>query len=306
MKSAIITGATGLIGNALAKYLSSRGVELLCIGRKKFSNEQIPICFGINSIYTNLAMKDISLLPQKAEKLGWDLKKDSVFYNFAWSGHTSLSDGEYSNQLTNAINAANAVKVAKAMSCVKFINSGSMEETFIENHLNNDNIISPYISQQTNYGLAKIASRDMCKIVAYLEKIDYIHTRISVPICSSLSTGNYICSTIKKIMNKEDYIRPSSKSLYDIIMLDDVINAYHLIGIKGRNKANYFIGTGDPALLMEHFERITNIVKTGKDYIKKQSSAIQNHDFSIKHLRQDTGFNPSYSLNNVIVELLNA
>ena len=47
------------------------------------------------------------------------------------------------------------------------MNAESLEETFVERCLSFD---SPHTSGQTNYALAKLAARDLCKITAYLEK----------------------------------------------------------------------------------------------------------------------------------------
>ena len=41
MKKAIITGATGLIGSAFSKYLVSKNLEVLCIGRKQLTHLEI-------------------------------------------------------------------------------------------------------------------------------------------------------------------------------------------------------------------------------------------------------------------------
>ena len=79
----------------------------------------------------------------------------------------------------NSIYTSEALKVAKDIGCEKFINFGSIQETLAETSLKND---LNFNTSQMNYTISKLASRDMCLMLGYLEKIDYIHTRLSVPI----------------------------------------------------------------------------------------------------------------------------
>lgn len=299
LNRAIITGANGLVGMSVARYLLSLGIELVCLGRENLSAHESRQCFGAESKYICLPMHSIALLPEKLEELGWSAGEATVFYNFAWSGRRGLADGEFSDQLNNAVWAAEAVKVAKILACTKFINSGSMEETFIEDYSKVRNT-QVYKSAQTNYGLTKLAARDMCKTVAYIEAIDYVHTRMSVPLASDLSKGTYISATMKKILKGEVYELPRSESLYDVVLLEDVAIAYHLIGLTGHNKANYFIGTGKPATLRHHFERFVRLVR-GQSVV--EIDMVENdhgHLFDVKTLRQDTGFVSTHGLQHII------
>ena len=111
------------------------------------------------------------------------------FLSFCMGGVDRLTDGNIEDQLKNVTFSANAIKVAKKIGCLKFVNSGTIEETYAEWHLNNK---SKYNSSQANYAMAKLAARDMCKMVAYLEKIDYVHTRLSVPLSPDLTKGGYV------------------------------------------------------------------------------------------------------------------
>ena len=299
MDKAIITGATGLIGASVAKYLTSLGVQLLCLGRRNLSEEECKKYFGKKTKYMSLSMKNIALLPEKLKANSWGSFEGAVFYSFAWSGKNGLADGTFSEQLQNAVCSAEAVKVAKVLGCSKFINSGSMEETFLDLFLKSQNK-QPYISSQINYGLAKLASRDMCKMVAYNEGMDYIHTRMSVPLDSSLSKGTYINSIIKKIVNREEYELPHSISLYDLVLIDDVAHAYYLIGQKGLNKADYYIGKGNPARLSQYFERFSQLIcglSDNENYSAENSKAKL---FDIEPLRRDTGFTASLELKKII------
>ena len=51
MKKAIVTGSTGLLGKATSNYLSSMGIEVICLGRKKLSKSEIKNTFGKNVTY---------------------------------------------------------------------------------------------------------------------------------------------------------------------------------------------------------------------------------------------------------------
>lgn len=300
MKKAIITGSTGLVGSAVARYLCSKEIQLLCLGRKNLSPEHISKQFGSDVLYISLSMNQIASLPLEAQTRGWELDESTVFYNFAWSGKKSLADGGYGDQLINATSAAEAVKIAKIMKCCKFINSGSMEESFIEAYLSGGDR-KAYHSNQTYYGLAKLASRDMCTMISYLDAIDYIHTRMSVPLAADLSNGGYVSSTLRKIFENENYDPPVSNSLFDIVLLNDVARAYYLIGMKGRNKANYYIGTGKQRQLRQYFEDFSKLCN-GRLEEEVQAGHISKL-FDVQTMRRELGFIASQGFEQVLAAL---
>ena len=289
MRQAIITGGTGLVGSALARYLDSRGVMVLCLGRRPLDPANISQIFGGRVAYLNLAMNDIGFLPQALKEIPWALDKSTVFFHFAWSGAERLSDGNFSDQLSNAIHAAEAVRIAKDLGCTRFVNAGTLEETFLEGGMLGTRE-KPYASGQTNYALAKLTSRDMCKMVAYVEKIDYVHTRLSVPVAPDLSRGTYVTSVIKKIIRGEEYETPKNEQLFDIVSTDDVACAYYMIGRKGRNKADYFIGTSQPATLQQYFLEAERLVRGTSSQPATPIDSCLTGIFSTEKLRQDTGF----------------
>jgi len=302
VNKAIISGASGMVGMAVAKHLSSLGVQLLCLGRKNFSTQDCHKYFGEQSSYVSLQMRDITKLPENLKKIGWSSCDGAIFYNFAWSGKNSLVDGEFSDQLENAVWSAEAVKIAKEIGCTKFINSGSMEESFIDDFSKIKNK-QEYKSTQTNYGLAKVAARDICRMVAYIEGIDYIHTRLSVPLDPDLTKGTYIASTMKKILKREEYEKPQSSSLYDLVLLEDVARAYQLIGENGLNKADYYIGIGKPATLQQHFDRLAQI--SDGQFVVDDGSIDNNNArfFDVQRLLQETGFVAALGLQNIFYKL---
>jgi nucleoside-diphosphate-sugar epimerase len=289
MKKAIITGANGLVGMAVAEYFTSLGIEVLCLGRKTLSLNEIKNRFGVGSSYLMLEMKNIDLLADRVRSISWLPGAECVFFNFAWCGSQRLTDGSFGEQLSNAIHAAAAVRAAKKLGCIKFVNVGTLEETFVEQSIE-QNSKNSYQSTQLNYALAKLASRNMSKMVAYLEKIDYIHTRLSIPLAIDLSQGSYVAATLKKIIEGNTYERPTNKQLFDIIFTKDVAIAFHLIGISGKNKADYFIGTSRLITLRQHFEIFERLMSNNcpdDEDIPMPASAVS---FDTNELYRDTGF----------------
>jgi nucleoside-diphosphate-sugar epimerase len=163
-------------------------------------------------------------------------------------------DGTIENQLFNVTYLANSVKIASQLGCCKFINSGSIEESFAEEYLKNSWQSKNFNSNNGNYAVSKIASRNMCKLLAYLNKIDYVHTRISAVIDRDFIGKGYIPTVFKKIINNESFEKPINEGLFDIIDIEDLANAYYLLGINGRNKIDYFIGSGSPQKLVDYFD----------------------------------------------------
>jgi nucleoside-diphosphate-sugar epimerase len=297
MKKAIITGSTGLVGSALASYLFKKGIDILCLGRRHLSASEKVSLFGSDQIpYLVLGMEDILSLPEEIERINWTTGESCVFYNFAWGGIDRLTDGEFKDQFINVTYCANAVLSAKRLRCQKFVNSGTVEESFVEAFLREKDKGGTYNSTQSSYALSKLAARDMCKMVAYLEKIDYIHTRLSVPLDSGLTKGGYVRSVLLKIKEGRAYERPKNNQFFDIILLEDVVHAYYLIGLKGKNKSDYFIGTSQYRTLNQYFELFENY-KKGNYFRegKEKSSFEKNEIFSIEDLVRDTGFSLSVS-----------
>lgn len=288
MKRAIISGATGLVGAAVADHLTDKGIDVLCLGR------EIPSPRANDSprrSYLAMDMADIGTLPEQMELMEWDPGDSCVFFNFAWAGREKLTDGELSDQLENAVYSAHAVAAARKAGCLKFVNCGTMEETFAEPYLRGDSH-GAYPSAQLNYTIAKLAARDMCLMVAYLEKIDYVHTRLSIPLDDNLRRGGYARTVISKILNREPYELPKSDQLFDITLMPDIAEAYYLIGQSGKNKADYYIGTGKPRSLRHYFgiceRQVDPSVALTADV--DHDNYREDETFNTQMLTDDTGF----------------
>lgn len=297
MNKAIILGAGGYIGSSVLNELIKNGIDVLAVSRQTddifFQNQKS----RKRLTHLNLDSSQVFLLPEKIREIKWDIGNDCVFYNFSWSGDKRLMDGTIENQLKNVTHISNSLVVASELGCKKFINSGSIEESFAEKYLNNNWSNTSFDSPNAYYAVSKIATKNMCKLLGYLNKIDYIHTRISSPVDKQLSGPSYIVSVFKSILSGDDYERPINNNLFDLIDLEDLAIAYYLIGMHGKNKADYFIGSGFPKKLNDYFDWFENR-KFKKDFIP--ITYENNLTFDNKQLILDTGLDLTNSFNSLL------
>ena len=81
MKKAIISGSLGLIGRAVVNYLLNNNIDVLCLGRKNLTQDDISNYFGKRVRYIQLDMKNIEKLPYIINKLNWEVGDECLFYN---------------------------------------------------------------------------------------------------------------------------------------------------------------------------------------------------------------------------------
>ena len=126
MKTAIVTGATGWIGSAVARHLSSMGIETICLGTRSLTPSQIVSKFGSNANYLSLPLEDLDLLPKLVSEKNYSVE-ECVFYHFAWRGEKTLTDGSVEIQLKNVQLCGKVIEVAKKVGCKKIVNCGSIK-----------------------------------------------------------------------------------------------------------------------------------------------------------------------------------
>jgi nucleoside-diphosphate-sugar epimerase len=304
MDSAVITGSTGLVGMALAHRLAEAGVPVICVGRRVLTRSEAGDAFPDRECtYVCLPESSIKSLPNALSDLGHKIGSACVFYHCAWGGERSLTDGSFSSQFKNVNASADAVSVAQQMGCRLFVNIGSMEETLAEGHMRKT-LHRPSPSNALNYAIAKLAARDACRIVAYLKKIDYIHTRLSVPLHDTLARGGYIPTTIRAVVEAQPYSPPKNPQFYDLISVAEVSRALHTIGLRGRNTADYFIGTGVPRTLKDYFAAAAAIVAGREGLPNTELDSTIEKLFSTAPLAEDTGFRTTYTFERSIRNLV--
>lgn len=243
----LITGANGYVGQFLVEYLAKNSCTVFAFTRSEVDDELAKKWHKLNVKHVIASLDELKNVKKRLDNL---VPKNSVLFHLAWEGFGSLTGGDLSHQIKNVEYASNIVDLAKELNCRKIINIGSAQEDFIEKEL-----IPPSSSTQTNYALAKIGVRDIFNLRCYIEKIDFIHVRISVPLDPSLQQGGFITKCLRHINNKCDVGEPKNKQSFDFILMPELCKALYLVGKKGEDKKNYYIGLGKFTSLKNHFYR---------------------------------------------------
>ncbi|WP_413677342.1 NAD-dependent epimerase/dehydratase family protein [Prochlorococcus sp. MIT 0916] len=311
MKTAIITGASGFIGSALANYLLNKNYFVIAMGRCRFSEIKLSrLSKNKNLIYIDLNMEKISSLPFLIRKYPSINTFGATFYHLAWGGENQLSDFNIKSQLKNVYWAENALIAANELGCEKFIFVGTMEEVFAKQYLNLNYKNDLYYNRHLIYALAKTAARNMLKLKAKKYTTSVIFATNSHVMGPKDDRDSFLQGTLKKLVHNQELMLNSGELYFDVISSYDCARAYHLIGEKGKPFKEYWVGSGEPKLLKEYVEIMAQLypskytLEFGK--IAFNDISLKKSDFSINELTRDTGFKPIMSFEKTVHELYNS
>lgn len=282
IKSAIITGVGGFIGSHLCQRLLELGIIVYGIDINKGIHERFksplynPVVANFND-YKNLH----KIIPQEIE----------VFFHFAWSGGLlQESFWDYRLQMQNAIYACDAYIEASKIGCKKFINAGTNNQIEIKQFLASDNF-NP--RPTCIYASAKTTLDLICKTLALKSDTEYIGTMIPMPYGEgnrSMQLANVVMINLIK-GNSPRLIE--GNNLYDMIYIEDIVDAFIELSQKGINGKTYYIGHRKLKTFKEWIISIKDIINPNVTLKFGDYKDPLNLDYSLINLDllyQDTGY----------------
>ena len=247
MKSVIVTGANGFIGSTLIKKLLKNNIRVLAIDLA-FSNLTLLDDKNLTKVESNIT--DLKAIVNSLEYQDFD-----VFYHFAWRGVNGPEKADPDIQIQNIQIAINAAKLAKMLSCKRFLCSGTIAERGLASlsHL-----------QQTNGGMMYSAGKHSANLMleTYCKYIglDFVWMQFSNIYGPGNRTGNLVSYTINKLSESCDAVFGPANQPYDFIYIDDLIEAVYRLGITKTKQCFYFIGSGRPRILKEYLFEIGELM----------------------------------------------
>ena len=303
IKRAIITGATGMIGVALAEYLLEQGILVTALVRKNSKKaERLPLHKGLQKV--ELDLSELSCEEALISSGLLDQKQD-VFFHLGWDGTFGDCRNNMDLQNNNIRYTLDAVRLAKRLDCQVFVGAGSQAEygrttekltartpTFPEN----------------GYGIAKLAAGQMSRIFCQSLGIRHEWVRILSIYGAFDLERTMIMSAIRRLTAKEIAEFSKAEQLWDYLYVKDAAKALYLVAAYGRDGAVYPIGSGSARQLKEYIftiwdkmEREGQISLGAIPYAKNQVMYLC---ADLSELTRDTGFVPEYTFEKGIEETI--
>lgn len=289
MKSAVVTGATGMIASALIRYLVSKNVKVYALCKPgETKNDD----FFKNPLVTAVDA-DITDLLSAADKIK---EKCDVLYHFAWLGTFGNTRDDAYIQNDNIRYTLDAVTLAHKLSCSCFVGAGSQAEYGpVKEKLTDHTTTDPVMG----YGIAKLAAGKLSRIYADNLNIRHIWARILSVYGQKGNPNAIIQSTISKLAKGEKCSFTPCEQDWDFLHCDDAAKAFYLMGEKGKHGAIYPLGSGKTRKLKDYIVSLRDIVnkdaEIGIGEIPYNDNQVMYLCADISQLTADTGFKPDIS-----------
>lgn len=284
---AIVTGANGFVGSNVVKKLIENNIEVLAIDLS-FNPSRLEDNKLIEKL--ELSIDAISTLKEKTSK------QYDMFYHFAWVGSAGPLRMDEKVQVQNAMWTVDCLRVAQEIGCKKFICAGTIMEYEVHAamYAQESKPGMPYI-----YGVGKVLAHELCKPIANQLGIDLVWAYITNAYGVGEKSPRFINTTLRKIIHNEPLEFTSGTQNYDFVYIDDVANAFYLLGLHGKANKGYMIGSGNARPLKEFIIEMcdanANDNKPIFGNVPFTGVNIGIDTFSIDEIRKDCGFEAKVS-----------
>ena len=290
MQTIFITGSTSMIGAALVRECLKEGKTVYAMVRKNSpkiarlpKHENLHLVEGYLDSLSNLSEK----VPEQCD----------TFYHIAWGNTGARRNDSTELQAINIQYTLDAVRVAKAMGCTRFIGAGSQAEYGPKNL----DVIGPdtETAPVNPYGASKLAAGLLARMLCREIGMECIWPRIFSTYGIYDKESSMISSSLRKMLNGEKTSFSPAEHRWDYLFSEDAGRAFYLMGEKGKDGSIYCIGSGQGRVLREFIEEMAACcgvaVQGIGDIPYPASGRIRNLCADITNLTEDTGFVPQVS-----------
>ncbi len=289
MMRAIITGATGAVGNALIRELVANKVEVLVLTQRGSErNKTIP-----RSPYVSVRFCDLSEL---ATLQNTDTHPFDVFYHLAWDGTVGEARNDMYRQNRNVTYALDATHTARRFGCHTFIGVGSQAE-----YGRTEGILTPDTPTrpEMGYGIGKLCAGLMTRKECQALGMRHVWVRLLSIYGPYDGMQSVVMSTIESLKREESPKLTRGEQMWDFLFSYDAASALYLLGERGIDGKTYVLGSGKARPLAEYMAEICDVVAPSVPLalgeLPYASGQIMHLQADITAIREDIGWEPVYT-----------
>ena len=288
MKKVIVTGANGFVGSAVARELLAQGIEVVALVHGGHADHlpQSPLL-----TLQEFDLAHLADLQPVLQAVGAD-----TFYHFAWQGSAGKARADTRLQLDNVQWTVDALELAHAIGCRRFVGAGSImeHEAMAAAYTQGNHPGLGYI-----YAGAKATAHMLSMPVAAKLGIELVWPEITNAYGVGEVSPRMVNTTIRKCLAGEDPQFTAGTQNYDFVYIDDVARAFYLIGDKGKPFHGYLIGSGTARPLREFLEEMHAAIAPERKFIfgdvPFSGISLPLAVFDCSPTERDTGFHAEVS-----------
>lgn len=291
MKKVVVTGATSMIGVALVKrLLQDENIEIIYAVIRSNSDKKarIPVDERVRCIECDI--QDYSKL------LYFIVDKCEVFYHMAWPRTAT-----YDESIEDMILKCSAVKtvlevieVARSLGCRKFVGVGSQSEYGLPP--NGKYTIQTECLPVRADGVFHLAAGQIARMAANQLGMKCIWMRVFSVYGINDRPNSMISATIAKLMEGKHCSFTKSEQKWDYVYVDDVAEAFYLVGEGIEENKIYNVAFGESQTLKTYIEIIRDVVEPkaelGIGELEYPSNAVMNMFVDVSDIKKDTNWHP--------------
>lgn len=284
--SAIVTGPTGAVGQALCRYLLLQGIRVYAICRPYSDrNSRLPDDKHLQKVLCDIS--NIRILPELIKE------KADAFFHLAWTNSASDLRNNMTAQVDNIKATLDACHAAKKLGCVVFIGAGSQAEYGrVSEALKPDTPCFP----ENGYGMAKLCAGQMSRMECEKLDIHHIWPRILSVYGPHDGQTTMITQAIKKLLVQEIPSLTAGEQIWDYLYEDDAADALYRLAVYGQNGYIYPVGSGKARPLKEYLKKMRDAIDPsiplGLGGIPYGEKHVMHLEADISAISKDTGFMP--------------
>lgn len=285
MKTALVTGATGFIGQALVVGLIERGVRVTALVHSRNGLAQRP---GLTIVEGTLPCG-----PELAEVVQGG--PYDVLYHLAWQGVSTTKKNNPAIQISNIQLCVSAMWLARETCCKRVVFTGSISEyAYADGPVSGSEPPSPC----DLYAAAKASAHLFCSVLSQQQGTPINWLLVPSVYGPGRTDNNLISYAIRTLLAGEKPSFTKLEQKWNYLYIDDLVESLYLTGEKGKPGRTYATG-GEEYPLREYVEILRNQINPALplgigEYPYKLGN-IDNSEVDIAKFHADTGYVPQVS-----------